>query len=510
MELNLSKQTVAINEVAYEGSMELPVESDVLLPDYCPDIMKILHCFVSTRVTGTQVSGEKLTVDLSCTLKIYYLGADKTMRCNEQRLPYTKTCDIKSAAENAVVDVCCKTDYVNCRAVNQRRFEVRAAVSLFCRVFSRTSTEIVCDAEGGGIQLRTAESDITEIEKDVSRQFSQHEDLALSASKPPIQGIIRQDCFCAIGEHKVISGKVIVKGELMIHLLYQPDTAGAPPESMEYALPVSHIVDAENVDEGCQCEVELSVVSSELTPKANLDGESRMFALDCVLRSRVRTHRRRVLNLITDCYSTDYECRVDRTPISCLNLIKIVSEKAVHKGEITVPGVLSSVLDMFCHVKSAVCKIENGAVVAVVSLAACLFACDENGEAGYYEEPGECEIRIPVDTPAEGILFMPHACVLSCSYSMTGSHLEYRCELALSGCVYATQRPRVATTISCDTSKPRVKSEEASLIVCYAAAGEDVWEIARRYNTSLSEVMSENSLEAAVLSERRMLLIPIV
>ena len=42
MELNLQKQTVSVNETVYDGSVEQPLECDVLLPDYCPDIARII------------------------------------------------------------------------------------------------------------------------------------------------------------------------------------------------------------------------------------------------------------------------------------------------------------------------------------------------------------------------------------------------------------------------------------------------------------------------------------
>ena len=43
MELNLQRQTVTVNEAVYSGAVEQPLECDVLLPDYCPDIQKILR-----------------------------------------------------------------------------------------------------------------------------------------------------------------------------------------------------------------------------------------------------------------------------------------------------------------------------------------------------------------------------------------------------------------------------------------------------------------------------------
>lgn len=43
MDFNMEKQGINRSEIVYEGSVEQPVDCDVTLPDYCPDIMRILR-----------------------------------------------------------------------------------------------------------------------------------------------------------------------------------------------------------------------------------------------------------------------------------------------------------------------------------------------------------------------------------------------------------------------------------------------------------------------------------
>ncbi len=510
MEPNITKQTMTVSDIAYEGSMEQAVESDVLLPDYCPDIVKILRCFCTPVITGAQAGGDKLTVDLCAFIRVFYLGADGSIRCVEQKLPYTKSCDLRSGVTDPVLDVSARTDYINCRAVNQRRLEVRCAMSISCRVFSRAQSEIIAGAEGCGIQLKSAECDLTQIVSDTTRAFSVHEDLQLSSQKPSVQSVIRTDCCCRLGDYKVVGGKVVVKGEVIVHLLYQPEAEDARPETMEYALPISQILDVDGVDEGSVCDVALSVTGCEVSPKPDLDGESRLLGLDCTLGARVRTHRRQRLSLITDCYSTEYECRIERAAVGCLSLLKVADERAIHKCVLSLPADAVGVIDLFCMVTETGVRTEPGAVTACVKLIVGLFAQGADGGILYAEQPEECEVRIPVDT-AEGLLFSPRAEALSCSYSMSGAHeIDCRCEVAVCGCIYSLTRPKVAVALTCDTETPKDRSADASLIIYYADAGEEVWEIAKHYNTSLEAVMSENGLDSPLLPGKQMLLIPIV
>ncbi|MBO5798173.1 MAG: LysM peptidoglycan-binding domain-containing protein, partial [Clostridia bacterium] len=51
--------------------------------------------------------------------------------------------------------------------------------------------------------------------------------------------------------------------------------------------------------------------------------------------------------------------------------------------------------------------------------------------------------------------------------------------------------------------------DKAALKICYATAGESLWDIARRCRTSVEAVMEENHLTGDTLPADTMLLIPL-
>ena len=179
---------------------------------------------------------------------------------------------------------------------------------------------------------------------------------------------------------------------------------------------------------------------------------------------------------------------------------------------VDLPSDVRSVIDLFCTVADASSRYEGGEVLITAKLVYGMFCQSESGEITYHEQPEECEYKIPLEESYDSVIFAPRGAVLSCSYSMVGADkLECRADVLLCGCIYSVTRPSVAASIVCDTTKPKEREcEDASLIIYYAERDEDIWDIAKRYNTSLAAVMSENSLEGGRLCEKRMLLIPVV
>ncbi|WP_343277405.1 LysM domain-containing protein, partial [Ligaoa zhengdingensis] len=64
--------------------------------------------------------------------------------------------------------------------------------------------------------------------------------------------------------------------------------------------------------------------------------------------------------------------------------------------------------------------------------------------------------------------------------------------------------------LAVDENKPRQQDGSAALTIYFAQPGENVWDIAKRYHTSMAAVMEENAIEKEQLRDRATLLIPLV
>lgn len=72
MEYKLKKDRIVVCEIAFDSFTELPVESDLLLPDYCPDIVKVPKCQARPAFSKTEVSGDKCILEGATAITVYY------------------------------------------------------------------------------------------------------------------------------------------------------------------------------------------------------------------------------------------------------------------------------------------------------------------------------------------------------------------------------------------------------------------------------------------------------
>lgn len=52
MDFTVSKETISSGEIAFEGAITQPIDSDITLPEYVPDICKVLKCTIGSMNLG--------------------------------------------------------------------------------------------------------------------------------------------------------------------------------------------------------------------------------------------------------------------------------------------------------------------------------------------------------------------------------------------------------------------------------------------------------------------------
>lgn len=521
MELKLNKEPVYLSEVIYDGQAEQGVEFDYVLPDYYPDIFKILKCTLTPCVVSYSISGSQLFCDGVVYIRVMYLGADSNkINCIEQRYTYSKTIDLVKNAENAVIHITPKTDYCNCRAVSGRRIDVRGAVSCKVKVICSRRTEMLSGASGSGIETKPASLTYCGEKLSASHQFVSREDIETGASKNGNISIIHSDTSVSVSDYKVIANKVVIKGEVQLKALYISDrTEGGEPEDasraevMEAVIPISQIVDLDGVTEKHICFVSLSVMDCDLEVKPSDAGESRIFSCDMTLNCNVTAHLESSVSPLVDLYSTDYETNFTVSTIKAESIPQIISQQLNVKSSVeSQDGSIAAVFDARCDVINVICRARgNNELVLTGQANIQVIGRLDTGVPVFIEKAEPFELVAEVSDLGAEHNIEPSLQVTHVAYSITSdNHVDIRVNLSLSGCLYTVMSLTVIRDIIINEDKPKEKKNDYALKLYFAEEREEIWGIAKRYNTSAEAIINENDLENDRVESPCMLLIPIV
>ena len=284
MDFSVKKEPVFVTEVIYDGQAEQGVEFEYVLPDYYPDIFRILRCTLRPGIVSCNISGDKLILDGVICITALYLSEGGGMECVEHRYSYSKTVDLPKSADNGTVTVEPKVDYTTCRAVSGRRIDVRGAVSFRIKVENITPFEIITDIEGCNIQTRKNKVSCTR-KLTAGKQFVVREDIGVSGIDGTVKAVVSCDATAVVNDCKIIADKVVLKGEAKLKALYLVgNDNGTYLQTMEAEIPLSQIVDMQGIDERHTCYALFRVLSCALTVKSADDDASGVFGCELTIQ----------------------------------------------------------------------------------------------------------------------------------------------------------------------------------------------------------------------------------
>lgn len=515
MDLILNHESFVSNEIAFDGSCEQSVELDYILPDYLPDIFRILKCSFNPKIISHSINGEKLVFDLTMCIRILYLSNDSSsINCIEQKQNYTKTVDLPCTPENPCFKITPCVDYVNCRVVNSRRLDIRGAVTTKIVLECEKSTNIVSNAKGLNVQLKKEFVTFPAKRLTAAKRITITEEVELGQTKGKINSVIKSDCIINNFDKKIIANKMIIKGEAKVSLLYNCDPENDEPqviETIKFSVPFSQIIDIEGITEQYQAMTNISVASLELIP--NKSGDKNEIECEVILFINCVAFRYDTLELATDAYSTKYLCDFDCADIKLEKQPIEVKENQTIKAELSCSdSEISTAIDVWAKPYNIQCKYntEKRSFVIFGNIEIGAVAKDENNCPLYLEDTISFEHCLDENIDENSVADI-NVHIDNCTFTIASSDtIEIKAELFIYGYIKELDSRRLITNINICEDNIKEREHCYAIKLYYADKDEDIWEIAKKFSTSVSAIAQENELTDSTRLQKGMLLIPIL
>lgn len=507
MELSLSTCSLGVLEYMPEVIAENPFDVDLTLPEYYPDVQRILRCTVQPNIHSTGVQADRITVEGNGILRILYLSDAGDLSQYEQNIPISKSVSIKGQNREYDVTVNAKTSFANCRATGQRKISVHGVISLKLTGFYKCDKDVICASEGSLLQCKENKLKTLSLASCVSRCFSMSEVVDLSNDKPPIECIHRCNSAVKIESIKAIKDKMLLKGELITEIVYSSSGDYTNSIVLRHSMPLSQIVESEGISEDNIQDLCVNVISLDAIPKTDSNGDARLLEIAARVQVSVISSEMRDFNLIEEAYSTKGELKAEYKNINLRTVTETLHDTFTAKQEFDLSSnSFSELIDVSYGDLQSVFTVREDSATIECSVPISMVYKDVDGYITCAEKMLDFTYKKGITETRKALRCNPDVQVLSCNNSVEAGKVIVKVDALVSGTVYSDETVCVLTGAEV-LDAPQDECPSA-ITIYFSDAGERVWDIAKRYRTTVDSVMKENELQEDCLPEKRMLIIP--
>lgn len=507
MSIKLQKETISLGDMLCTKYGQTMVESDVIVPDIKPDILKVLQISGDVVITQKSIQQDRAYVQGVVRLTILYapdgdvIGNIKSMNASQE---FSHTIEAPGAKPGMQLLADADADSIDYSLINSRKINIRGAVGINAKIVVPTEVSIATDIESEEpIQIRTSRLRTSNTAGEAERDIMLREQLEVPAGKPSIGEILKCDAKATSMELRMIENKAVVKGEVKVSTLYTGEDEEGSTQFMEHTVPFTEILEIDGLTEGMQGDVTYTVKEIYPNLAEDSDGERRYIGLELVLCAAVRGYELLEIEAIEDAYALDGEITIKRNSCNMEQLIDNVTAQIAHKETAEIPDYLPEVYQV-CDCASTAkvnnITIEDGQIIVngTATTNILYLSNDANSPLSGFNHNSEFTHTFSVPGADNMTICDAKAEVDHISYTIgAGKEIELRFIINLA--VKALRAGRLDLIEEIDWTAETDRPPLPSIVIYFVQPGDTLWDIAKRYRTTPDAIIAANGLESDLI-----------
>ncbi|WP_066634270.1 DUF3794 and LysM peptidoglycan-binding domain-containing protein [Desulfolucanica intricata] len=493
--------TLKVNMVISEGTKQTVIHEKFSVPDSKPDVGKILSTKESAKVKKVEVLRDKVVVNGILHLQVVYVAfkPDQSVHSMFHKLPFTTFIDLPGVEPGMDVDVKVMVEDVSVTPAPDcaRDFDVAAVLQVTAKATEPREVDVAVRAQPN-MQVETERLKVEHLIANAKKQIIVSESFKIPREKPDVQEVIDIDTEVTILNKKIIKDKVVFDGEVDLSILYVAMKPEMPVHDLHKVIKFSDFVEVPGAEKDMNVEIKAVVENVNVEPTA---GDACKLDADIVLSINVYVTESRTVDVITD-VDTD-ECNVTRTNLKVDHLVGEATTQVIVKDISAPPHDMPDVEDVIdCRLENLDIKdvdIISGKVIVrgTVEILVVYTAMKDN-KSSVHTLHRKLNFRTFVEIPgAQEDMDVEVKPVLEYCNCQTDTGCNVKCEAVLKITVRVTETMDRSVVTGAEPNgevEPEefecpAGTEEISYTI---KAGDTLYNIARRYNTTVDAILEAN------------------
>lgn len=501
MVVSLEKELLKLNRMVGEENIQAIVEGDIVVPDSKPDISRVLSVKSKVNIADQEIIQGKVVVDGVVNFEILYTceGSEQPVHSMDASAGFSENIEIEGIDSTMNSEAGFVLEHVDFKVMNERKMSVKAILNLNARVTTEEERDVIQGLES--MENAQVLQDVMEYDNSIGNNNAQtvlRETYELGEDTPEINEVLDTRGAAVVDEVRVTDGKVIVGGNVNLKLLYSTEEPRNPVCEVKHEMSFTQFIEVPKAlnDMKCNAKVELGDIYIEV--KKNIEEQKKVYDIEAIVKAKVKVYNKEEKKILQDAYSPTRKLKLIKENLQYMKNAGCNSSQTVVKETMDLPEGLPNIFKIFTVDGDATITdyrlVEEKNVIEGFIRGNVVYIGDTE-EMTVHSFDQEIPFRHYIDMPGakDGMIVDIHMEITDVDYSMINpKQIEVKFSLNTESCIQEKCMKDVVVDVE-DLGEME-EEDRPSITVYFVQRGDTLWEIAKRYNTTVRDILEANDI----------------
>ncbi|MBD7915166.1 DUF3794 domain-containing protein [Clostridium sp. Sa3CUN1] len=506
-QIDVIKESVRYEQLLREGLKNQAVKGEHLLRDsQYPDMKEVLGVDAKATITNQEIVGDKVMVEGNLDYIIFYVSKEEitddsptnkihSVIFNDK---FSNYLDLNNDEHNTVCNVECELEHIEANWMNERKVSIDGILTLKWELYKNGEFEYVKDIEGKeDVQTKKEIETLNGIKGEKDMDLMGKSMLKVTMDKPEIDEILKCEMNLHKKEIKAVEGKVYVGCYCKISVLYR----GKDNKEFEYIeddIYLSKEEELTGINGEMISTLELAIVDEQYTVNLDDVGENRVINVEFLVKGNIKVYSNEQVEILKDAYSPTMNFELDKGNKELTLIHSIFNSEVTAKGILEINNKEDRVEDVIIVSGQPIIKdkIVEDDRVKIEGVVKSYIVYKISGEDfNYGVLVGEIPFNSNIDVKGlkrdMNVVIKPY--LENIDAGVEGNAVSVKATIGL--CIKTYHNITKDYIIGISEGSDEIKEKKASVIIYVVGDGETLWDLAKKYNTTITELERLNDLE---------------
>ncbi len=499
-DIDVIKENVQFEQLLRESNSNTVLKEEYLIPDTHPDVQQILTVEARPMIISKETVGDKIVLDGKVEYTVLYLAREDGLVANSVNYTqkFTSNIDLNQGEHRVICEVECKVEHIEAAIMNERKISIQGIFGVEWELYKSSEFEFVKDIEGtDNVEILKKTETINRISASEEVELVGKSMIRVSMDKPQINKILKCSLLLHKKEIKIAEDKIYLGCYCKLNILYKGDDS-KDIMSLEDDVYLSKEEECKGTSADMIPAVTYEILNNDLMLEEDDLGEVRIVNNEFLVKANIKVFSKENIDAIKDAYS----------PKILLGLRKDEYEVGILQGSNTSEAIVKENIQLkendlrpeqIVSSNAAVILTDKEVMkdrVIVEGIVKVDIIYKTNDEDKYLANI-KCEIpfssAVDISGADENMKAIVRGNLESLDVSIEGNTIAVKATISLSAKIcYEISKEFISDVVKEDGEKPEKK---ASITIYVVGEGDTLWNLAKKYSTTVSDMVKINNID---------------